>query len=191
MGYKEIREFNHETTPASADKILIQTDAADTTKYSTVQEINAGGTAYGEIWVLGNAVETAIAGAGTFVQYTGFVNDGSSKDTTPAHAQDHIEIDVAGDYSCMCSFHVESIGAGAADLVSIEVRKNNGTVTYSNLHAHRKLAGGGGDVGSISVSGILPSLSVNDTIEVWLTNEDNATNLLLVDANLTIQRIGA
>ncbi|HDY66403.1 MAG TPA: hypothetical protein ENH85_01280 [Candidatus Scalindua sp.] len=148
-----------------------------------------GGLAFGEIWVMDNAVETAIGGTGAYVQFTGFVNNGQSNYTTPDHTQDHIIIDKAGVYLIVCSFHVESIGGGAADTVGIEIRKNNGTITFSNLHAHRKLAGGGGDIGSISVSGLI-SVSKGDTIEVWITNEDNATNLLLEDADLSIIQIG-
>jgi hypothetical protein len=145
----------------------------------------------GEIWVRGNAAATVIGGAGVYVQYTGFANNGLASNTTPDHANDHIEIDVAGNYVCLGSFHVESVGGGAADNVSLEIRKNNGTVIFNNLHSHRLLAGGGGDIGSMSVSGGLSSLAIDDTIELWLTNEDNATNILVSDANILIVRIGA
>lgn len=152
--------------------------------------VGTAGMPYGEIWVRNNAVETAIGVANVFVQFTGFTINGSSNNTTLDHTNDHIEIDIAGDYLCVCSFTVESIAAGAADHISIEVRKNNGVTSYGNLCVCRKLAGGGGDVGSLSISGILPNLALNDTIEIWLTNEDNATNILVDNANLTITQIG-
>lgn len=145
--------------------------------------------AYGEIYVNGNAVATAIGGAGTFVQFVGFANNGSSQDTTPDHGNDHIEIDKPGDYLILGNFCIESVGGGAADTVSIEIRKNNGTAVFNNLHAHRKLAGGGGDVANTGISGIVVSLAKGDTIEVWLTNDDNATDILITHANLTIKEL--
>ena len=143
---------------------------------------------YGEIWVMGNAVATAIGVAGTFVQFIGFTNNGQSAVSTPDHTNNYITIGATGIYEIISSFHIESVGGGAADTVGVEIRKNGGTIILSNLHAHRKLAGGGGDIGSISVSG-LASLTLDDTLEVWLANEDNATNLLLEDANLSVVRI--
>jgi hypothetical protein len=148
-----------------------------------------GGLLFGEIYAKDNAVETAIAVAGTYVQIAIFDTNGQSNGATPDHTNDHITIDTAGIYLVIASIHVESIGAGAADVVGIDVRKNNGTVTFDNLHAHRKLAGGGGDIGSISVSGII-SLSAADTLEVWIANEDNNTNLVVEDIAFSIICIG-
>ena len=146
---------------------------------------SGGGLQYAEVYVKDNAAETAIGIAGTFVQFVGFAVNGVSNGAVPDHTQDHITISTLGDYLILGSFHVESIDAGAADLVALEIRKNNGTVIFNNLHAHRLLAGGGGDVGSMSVSGIV-NLSPTDTVEVWVTNEDNATNILVQDANLSV-----
>lgn len=28
-----------------------------------------------------------------------------------------------------------------------------------------------------------------DTVELWVTNEDNATNILIADANLTVEMV--
>lgn len=146
--------------------------------------------AYGEIWVLGNVVETVIAVAGTFVQFTGFANDGQSSNCTPDHTENHIQIDVAGIYLVVCSITVESVGGGAADILSAEIRKNNGATIFENLYAHRKLVGGGGDKGSVSISGLAP-LSKDDTVELWITDDDNPANLLVGDCNLSVARLGA
>lgn len=150
---------------------------------------SGGGLLFGEVYVKDNAVETAIAAAGTYYQFTGFANDGQSNGTTPDHTNDHITVDTAGKYLVTVSLAVQSTGGGAADTIAVEVRKNNGTTIFSNIHAHRKLAGGGGDKGSISLSGIL-SLSATDTVEIWTTNESNNTNIILEDVNLSIICIG-
>ncbi len=163
-----------------------------TKKLGVTGDVNwgsGGGLLFGEIYVKDNAVETAIGVAGTYVQVTVFDTNGQSNGATPDHANDHITIDTAGIYLVTASIHVESIGAGAADIAGIDIRKNNGTVTFNNLHAHRKLAGGGGDIGSISVSGII-SVSAADTIEMWIANEDNNTNLIVEDVTLSIICIG-
>lgn len=146
---------------------------------------SGGGLQYGEIWVKDNMVETAIGIAGTFVQVTVFTQNGQSNGTTPDHTNDHITVNTDGIYLLLGSFCVESIGAGAADLVALEARKNNGTVIFNNTFHHRKLAGGGGDVGMMGFVG-MANLSSGDTIEVWLTNESNATNILVCHANLSV-----
>lgn len=165
----------------------------DTTeKLGVTGDVNwgaGGGLLFGEMWVKDNAVATAIAVAGTYYQFTGFANDGQSNGATPDHTNDHITVDTAGKYLVTASLAVQSIGGGAADTIAVEVRKNNGTTIFSNIHAHRKLAGGGGDKGSISLSGIL-DLSATDTVEVWTTNESNNTNIILEDVNLSIICIG-
>lgn len=143
---------------------------------------------YGEIYVLGNSTETTIAGAGTFAQFVGFAVNGQSSGAVPDHTNDHITIGSSGKYLIVCSFHAESVAAGGADTLSIEIRKNNGVTSFSNLHAHRKLAGGGGDVASVSISG-LADLTAGDTIEVWLTNDDSADDILIADANVSLLRI--
>lgn len=144
---------------------------------------------YGEMWVKNNAAATAIAIAGTYYQFLGFANNGPFNFTTPDHANDHIVIDVAGNYFIACGFHVEKT-AGVAITIALEIRKNNGTVIYNNLHAHRALAGGAGDAAaSIGITGILPSMVKTDTVELWLTNETNTNAVLVADANMAIHRV--
>lgn len=146
---------------------------------------SGGGLQYANIWVEGNAVATVIGGAGVYAQFTEFANNGPANGAVPDHGNDHITISTSGDYLVTGSFHIESVGGGAADLIALVVRKNNGAVSFNSLHAHRKLAGGGGDIASVGVSGIV-SLTAADTVEVWVTNEDNATNLLVADASLSV-----
>lgn len=143
---------------------------------------------FGEIWAEGNAVATAIPGAATFVQATVFTNNGESSVATPNHTQDHILIQQDGVYVAMVSASVLS-GAGLGAIFEAEVRCNNGTVRFTNVHWDRQLAGGGGDVGSTSMSG-LARLSVGDTVEVWVQNKANGTDITFEDINLTVIKVG-
>lgn len=148
-----------------------------------------GGLAYGEIYVRDNVNATVIAVAGTFVQFTEFNTDGHANLTTPDHTNDHITITEAGRYLVTLSLSLLSVGGGGADTVEVEVRKNNGATIFNNLHSHRTLAGGGGDKGSISISGII-DLAVNDTVEVWVANDDSTDNIVLEDVTLSLVQIG-
>jgi hypothetical protein len=148
----------------------------------------SAGMAHASIWVRGNTTQTAIAVAGTYVQFVGFANNGSAKNATPDHTNDHITIDEAGVYDVVCSITLESVGGGAADTISFELRKNNGATTFNEVHTHRKLAGGGGDIGAATMSGQI-TLAEDDTLEIWVANESNATNVLVSDCNLKILQI--
>jgi len=143
---------------------------------------------YGELWVKGNAGATAIGTAGVYVQMLAFANNGPFNYTTPDHTNDHIVIDVAGNYFIVCTFCIEKT-AGTEIVLAIDIRKNNGTVIYNNLHAHKTLLGGGGDIRATTISGIIPSLVKTDTVEIWVANETNTENIIFEAANMTIHRV--
>ena len=143
---------------------------------------------YGEIYASDNSTETAIGTKDVWVQCTIFDTNGESNLCTPDHTNDHITIDKAGKYLIMVSASVLS-GTGSAFDGEFEVKKNGGTVDLANIHTDRDLTGGGGDHGSISMSGIT-NLSKSDTIEVWCRNKTNTTNITFEDVTLTILRVG-
>jgi hypothetical protein len=150
---------------------------------------SGGGLAFGEMYVFENASETVIAVAGTYVQFVYFDTNGLSNNSTPDHTNDHITITKSGIYFISVSSHIESVAAGTADVIALEIRKNNGATRFLNIHAQRKLSGGGGDLGSISMSG-LADLSVNDTIELWVANETTNKNIIIAESNMTLIQIG-
>jgi hypothetical protein len=145
---------------------------------------------YGSIWVDDNTTTTDFTGTGVDnkVQYTEFASNGCTNDTTPEFAQGHIIVGKAGCHLINCKIAVEN-GGGVASEISFDIYKNNGVTPILNLHSHRKLAGGTGDVGSVSIVG-LADLSVGDTIELWVHNEDNTQSILLSDVELSIVKLG-
>ena len=149
--------------------------------------VGGAGLAFAEIYASSVEDELAIGGIGVAnkVQVTSFDTDGVSNNMTPDHTNDHITVTKAGMYLCTVSLHVESAGGGGADNFGFSVYKNNGATEFANAHAHRKLAGGGGDIGSASISGII-DLAVNDTIELWAWNEDSTDNLVIDDATMSL-----
>lgn len=145
---------------------------------------------YGNINVKDNGADTVIAASGVAnkVQFLFFDTNGEFNDTTPNHVEDHIEIDKAGKYLIVISIHAESVAAGGAATFGFEAWKNNGTIQLTGIHGHRKLAGGGGDVGSIHISGIA-DLDVNDTVELWVYEvAPDTDNIELEDVSMTISK---
>ena len=173
-----------------------ETHIGSSSNYMRVNDVGnvswkgGGGVSYGEIWVRGNTSATVIPAASSYVQFIGFGNNGQSNVSTPESNNNHIIAGTSGTFLVTCSFHTESVGGGAADTIDMEIRTNNGVTRFNNLHTHRKLAGGGGDIGSMSMSG-LAALAATDTVELWLSNDDNATNILVADANISITLKGA
>lgn len=151
----------------------------------------SGGLPFGEIYAYDSATTITITAAGIAnkVQITAFDTNGQSNDTTPDHTSDHITITKAGVYLVTVSISPESVAAGGADEFGFAVFKNNGATLFPNLHSHRELAGGGGDTGSVSLSGLIDA-AVNDTIEVWCWNEDSTNNIVIDDINLLVVMVG-
>lgn len=153
--------------------------------------VGTGGLIAAEIYTYdsGATITIGTAGIANKVQVTAFSVNGYSLNMTPDHSNDHITVVKAGMYLCKVSLTIASTGGGGADEFGFSVWKNNGTSEFQNCHGHRKLAGGGGDTGSVTLSGIL-DLAVNDTIEVWCWNESSTDDLIIDDVTLTLIQIG-
>jgi hypothetical protein len=150
-----------------------------------------GADSYGGLSVNDNSNPTVISGSGEAnkVQYLFFdTNDPSSGGVTPDHTQDHIIINMSGDYVSICSVTADSV-AGAGAEFSFDIYVNNGATLKDNLHAHRSFTGGGGEVGSISVSGIA-TFNSDDTFELWVHNEDNTQNIIITDVTCSLNWLG-
>lgn len=148
----------------------------------------SSGLPFGEINVIGNVTETAIATQNVYVQITTFNANGESLNVTPDHTNDHLTITKAGRYFISCSITLNSVG-GSGSTAEMEVKKNNGTSRVGSLHVDRSLSGGGTESGAITLTGIA-NLSVSDTIEVWIKNETNTQNYVVEDITLTISQKG-
>lgn len=147
------------------------------------------GLAFGEIFIAkGNTNATTITLQNTWYQVTQFDNDGKSNNVTPDHTSDHILITNPGRYLVTLSACVKTAAAGLASMFEFQVYKNNGATAFSNLSTCRNMAGGGGDAGSISISGII-DIATNDTIELWVRNMTNTSNIVFESANLTITQV--
>ena len=145
---------------------------------------------YGGIFASDSNDELTISGSGRVnkIQITTFDTAAHSDGVTSVPASNHLLVDHAGIYFGICSIAAEGIGGSAANF-GFSIYKNNGATEFPNAHAHRKLAAGGGDVASTTFHGHL-SLVVGDTIEVWVWNEDNTSNVVIDDITLCLHRIG-
>lgn len=148
----------------------------------------SAGLAYAGISAVSNAGATTITDIGVAVQVLIFDTDDPSNNATPDHTNDHITITKAGDYLIIVSATVNT-SAGVGQKVEITVQKNNGNSMVGALHADRNFGGGGGEAGSMSMSGIA-ALAATDTVEVWIENETSTDNLVVEDITLTLVQIG-
>lgn len=151
----------------------------------------SGGMCFASIYAndANDTLTISDTGQANKVQVTTFDTNGESNNATPDHTNDHITVTKAGIYLCNVSLHVKSVGAGGADTIGYSVYKNNGATEFADLHGQRDLSGGGGDEGSISLSGII-DLAVNDTIEVWIWNNDSTDDIVVDDINLSLVQVG-
>ena len=141
----------------------------------------------GEIWFKDNTTPITLNSAGE-VQITDFDNNGESYNTSPDHTSNDITIDISGRYLIIVSLTVIN-DSPISHVVDVSVFKNNGTIELQNLHSHRSLAGGSGDVGAMSLSGII-TLTVNDTVEIWaITDSGVDRDVIFEDCTLTIIKI--
>jgi hypothetical protein len=152
--------------------------------------VGTAGLAFAEIYAHDAADTLAIAASGVAnkVQITTFDTNGESNNMTPDHTNDHITVDKPGMYLCTVSLSALS-AAGAGYELGVSLWKNNGDTQFDNVHAHRDLAGGGGDTGSITLSGIV-DLAASDTMEIWVWNETNTTDVVIEDITLSLVQIG-
>ena len=151
----------------------------------------SGGLAFGEIYAasVADTITIITAGIASKVQVTSFDTNGLANNTTPNHTTDDITITSAGMYLAVVSLHVETAGGGGADLFGFSLYKNNGANEFANVHAHRMMAGGAGDVGSVNMSGLI-DLAASDTIELWAYNEDSTDDIVIDDVTLTLIQVG-
>ncbi len=148
------------------------------------------GWPYANIYAQDNATPTTIslAGKANKVQITVFDTNGLSNLCTPDHTNDHITIVKAGVY--IVHLDITASGAGGdQDKFGFSLYKNNGTTEFPNVHGHETMAGGAGDINDIMLVGLI-DVAVNDTIEVWVWNEDDTDDLTIDDIGLTLIQVG-
>ena len=152
--------------------------------------VGGAGLVYANMYAHDNATPTTITtgGEANKVQIVIFNANGLSDNMTPDHNNDHITVVKAGHYIAHVSITASGAG-GDQDEFGFGMWKNNGNTEFPNVHGHRNLAGGAGDIGSIHLSGIV-DLAANDTIEVWCWNEDDTDDVTIDDISLSLIQIG-
>jgi len=140
---------------------------------------------YGEISVNNNAVVTTINTVNVFEQITVFDTDGLKRFLTPDHTNDHITVDVTGIYRVEASVSLTT-SAGNKTL-QFKIRKNNGTTDFNNTLSERKM-GTAGDMGHTSSTGLI-TLNAGDTVELWVANISDSSNVTIRHAVLCAECI--
>jgi len=151
---------------------------------------STAGLPFAEIYAYEASDTIAIAASGIAnkVQVTTFNANGVSNNATPDHTTDDITIVKAGIYRVSLTANVDSADATPATF-GIAVYKNNGATILSNMHVHVDFAGGGGELDSVSATG-LGDFAASDTIEVWVWNYTGTEDIIFDDINLNLTQIG-
>ena len=136
----------------------------------------------------GTTLTIAASGWANKVQVTQFTANETSNLMTPDHTNDHITVVKTGVYRVTASISISSTG-GTSYEVAFGCWKNNGATEFLNLHSHRVLSGGGGDKGSMSISGRV-SLTAADTLELWAANITNTNNIIIESITLSAVMVG-
>ena len=145
------------------------------------------GLSYGEIYVKDNVTATTISSIGVPVKFTGFTTNGLSNNATPDQTNNKITIAEAGIYKINVSAVIESVGGGGiVARGAIRIASLSG----ANLHFNRNMSGGGGDKGSVSITGLC-DCSINDDIEFYIANDSSTTNITISDMTINVVKIGA
>jgi len=112
-------------------------------------------------------------------QVTIFDTNGLAHNITADHTNDHLEIDVAGDYELTADI---SFSGGNSKTHAFAFHKNNGATKIGG-RVTRKL-GASGDVGACSLHTIA-TLAVDETVELWAQNETDTTSITIEDITMS------
>jgi len=126
---------------------------------------------YASIEVDENATETAVTTIDTWYQVLVFDTNGAYRGAIPDHTNDHITIVRAGNYEGAVAASV--IGGNNA-VIEMAFFKNNGA-TQLGPRAYQPVTETG-DGGCVSVK-FNATLAASDTIELWVRNTANTTNI--------------
>ena len=137
---------------------------------------------------VGATLTIAASGWANKVQVTQFAVNETSNLMTPDHTNDHITVVKTGVYLVTASICASSTG-GTSYEIAFGCWKNNGATEFENLHVHRTLSGGGGDIGSMTISGLV-SLTAADTLELWAANITNTNNIIIESITLSAVMVG-
>lgn len=164
--------------------VINNSDKSCLERYNGAVWVELCGSIYGSIGVYGNATaDTSNVTPGVYNQITRFDTNGLSSNTTPDHTNDHITIDVTGDYEILfyCSF-----SGATGRTYSITAHKNNGATILPLVHTTRKL--GATDVGSCS-GGFQYNLEAGDTLELWYNCDGISQTVTFQDVTLSCARL--
>ena len=148
------------------------------------------GLPHGDIfgYEVGATITITGTGVANKVQVTSFAENGESNLMTPDHTNDHITVVKTGIYLVTASVSISSLG-GTAYEMDFSCWKNDGGTEIRNVHAHRKMSGGGGDTASKSLSGTT-ALAAGDTLEIWCYNRTNTNDVVIESLTMSAVMVG-
>ncbi len=169
------------TLGGASDNVVVEADG-------DVLFVGGGGLHFADMYVQDSVAVHELST--TKIQVTGFTVTGvSNGNVTPDHSNDHITLGVEGMYLVTISITAEN-DETQAHTIKVSLWKNNGATEFANLHCHRRLSGGAGDVGSLSLSGIIDGTAA-DTLEIWASSDSGSNKgVIFQDITMSVVQIG-
>jgi len=119
----------------------------------------------------------------TPVKLTCFAANGVNKGVTPDHTNDKLTIDAGGDGDYEVAIQLSFSGSNSTGF-TFKVRKNG---VETDAGCERKL-GVGGDVGSCSIAGVIPSLVATDYLEIYVEADAASKSVTVTQAQFIAKR---
>ena len=145
------------------------------------------GLVFAEMYTRDNTTQQGLTT--TYAKITNFDTAGATNNASVSVANDQITFNKTGKYLINATISIESVTAGGS--YDIEIQGFWNSTAQNNLHAHRSLAGGGGDRGSMTITGILDVTTASTTLELQAKHNSTGTkNVIFEDMNINAIMIG-
>lgn len=142
---------------------------------------------FGEIYVKDNTDPTILNSASK-VKIIDFDSEGLSHKVTLDLAFSCLIVQKKGIYMVSICMHLNN-NAAQTHVVDISLYTNGAETAILNVHGHRTLTGGSGDVGSLAAYGVV-AFDVDDTVKVYAdTDSSNDRSVTFEDVTLNIYKI--
>jgi hypothetical protein len=141
----------------------------------------------GEIRAEGNTTPTEIGGASTDftqkVQVEVFDTEGPARHAGLNVINNCVDVIIPGLYHILASI---TFNDGGNTAIAFALFKNDGATRISSIAAMKLVTGM--DLASVTVIG-LAQLEKGDTLELWCQNESAATDIIVRDVSLCLQKV--
>jgi hypothetical protein len=168
------------------DRLEYTTDnGASWKEIASIDDIPVDTTAFGESFFQGNATETVISVAGTAVKIAGTYSSGDLLKFTESGGTLTYTADESKQF--LISLSLTATLDLSTSNISVVIHKNGSELTKSKQTNFTGSVSPGMQSTSVNA---LTFLDTNDTIEVFIQNDDTTSNITVQDLNVSVSAVG-